>query len=97
MLSGLPHSVEERKEKSVEGSYVKKEESVNERLNGLGNEEVRGADSGSPQCTKLQDNELLALELDGDVVIGGFFPLHFVASELQHSYNRKPQVTPCSA
>uniref|UniRef100_A0A3B3VCT2 Olfactory receptor C family, u1 n=1 Tax=Poecilia latipinna TaxID=48699 RepID=A0A3B3VCT2_9TELE len=38
----------------------------------------------------------LALQMDGDVVIGGFFPLHYLASELQHSYQSKPQVTPCS-
>uniref|UniRef100_A0AAX7VYH5 G-protein coupled receptors family 3 profile domain-containing protein n=1 Tax=Astatotilapia calliptera TaxID=8154 RepID=A0AAX7VYH5_ASTCA len=46
-------------------------------------------------CVKLGGSELLALHSDGDVVIGGFFPLH-VASNPQYSYNSKPQTTPCS-
>ncbi|XP_029373610.1 olfactory receptor CU1 [Echeneis naucrates] len=33
---------------------------------------------------------------EGDIVIGGFFPLHYVAPEPQHSYSSKPYYTPCS-
>ncbi|KAF7651621.1 hypothetical protein LDENG_00108230 [Lucifuga dentata] len=52
--------------------------------------------SSSPQCVKLGDSEPLALQLDGDVVIGGLFPLHYVAPKPQHAYHSKPQQTPCS-
>uniref|UniRef100_A0AAX7SHZ3 G-protein coupled receptors family 3 profile domain-containing protein n=1 Tax=Astatotilapia calliptera TaxID=8154 RepID=A0AAX7SHZ3_ASTCA len=38
----------------------------------------------------------VALHSDGDVVIGGFFPLHYVASKPEYSYNSEPQVTSCS-
>uniref|UniRef100_A0A3P9B084 Extracellular calcium-sensing receptor-like n=1 Tax=Maylandia zebra TaxID=106582 RepID=A0A3P9B084_9CICH len=52
--------------------------------------------SSLPQCVKLERSELLALHLDGDVVIGGFFPLHYVASDPQYSYKTKPETTSCS-
>ncbi|XP_039645091.1 extracellular calcium-sensing receptor [Perca fluviatilis] len=42
------------------------------------------------------DSEPLALQSEGDVVIGGLFPLHYVAPKPQHSYHSKPQLTPCS-
>ncbi|XP_041850953.1 extracellular calcium-sensing receptor-like [Melanotaenia boesemani] len=57
---------------------------------------VNSVDSSSPQCVKLEDNEPLTLQSDGDVVIGGFFPLHYVVSESHHSYHNKPQTTLCS-
>ncbi|KAK5929481.1 hypothetical protein CgunFtcFv8_010708 [Champsocephalus gunnari] len=44
---------------------------------------------------KLADSEPLALQSGGDVVIGGLFPLHFVAPKPQNSYHSKPQLTPC--
>ncbi|XP_037533762.1 extracellular calcium-sensing receptor-like [Nematolebias whitei] len=47
-------------------------------------------------CLKLGDDEPLTLQMEGDVVIGGFFPLHYVASEPQHIYHSKPQMTSCS-
>uniref|UniRef100_A0A3B4G0W9 G-protein coupled receptors family 3 profile domain-containing protein n=1 Tax=Pundamilia nyererei TaxID=303518 RepID=A0A3B4G0W9_9CICH len=56
---------------------------------------LRDVSSNLPQCVKLGGSKLLALHSDGDVVIGGFFPLH-VASNPQYSYNSKPQTTPCS-
>ncbi|XP_074496896.1 extracellular calcium-sensing receptor-like [Sebastes fasciatus] len=40
--------------------------------------------------------EPLALHSGGDVVIGGLFPLHYVAPKPQHSYHSKPQLTPCN-
>eukprot|EP00064_Thunnus_orientalis_P018617 superscaffoldBa00004344_g18720 len=67
-----------------------------ERLTGVGIEGVSGFGSGLPQCVRLGDSEALALESEGDVVIGGLFPLHYVAPEPQHSYNSKPLLTPCS-
>lgn len=48
------------------------------------------------KCVKQTDSEALALQSDGDVVIGGFFPLHYVAAEPQNSYHSKPQITTCS-
>ncbi|KAK1899399.1 Extracellular calcium-sensing receptor [Dissostichus eleginoides] len=45
-------------------------------------------------CVKLADSEPLALQSGGDVVIGGMFPLHFVAPKPQNSYHSKPQLTP---
>uniref|UniRef100_A0A669CCG1 Olfactory receptor C family, u1 n=1 Tax=Oreochromis niloticus TaxID=8128 RepID=A0A669CCG1_ORENI len=38
-------------------------------------------DSSLPECAKLGGSEPIALHSDGDVVIGGFFPLHYVASK----------------
>ncbi|KAI9538769.1 hypothetical protein NQZ68_012422 [Dissostichus eleginoides] len=49
---------------------------------------------GGTQCVKLADSEPLALQSGGDVVIGGLFPLHFVAPKPQNSYHSKPQLTP---
>ncbi|KAK1899595.1 Vomeronasal type-2 receptor 1 [Dissostichus eleginoides] len=46
-------------------------------------------------CVKLVDSEPLALQSGGDVVIGGLFPLHFVAPKPQNSYHSKPKLTPC--
>ncbi|KAI9538771.1 hypothetical protein NQZ68_012424 [Dissostichus eleginoides] len=43
---------------------------------------------------ELADSEPLALQSGGDVVIGGLFPLHFVAPKQQNSYHSKPQLTP---
>lgn len=65
------------------------------------NEDLRGARVGetvstSPHCEKLLRAEPLALHSGGDVVIGGLFPLHYVVPQLLHSYQNKPQPTPCS-
>ncbi|XP_040902368.1 extracellular calcium-sensing receptor [Toxotes jaculatrix] len=57
---------------------------------------MSGFDSSVPQCAKLVDSESLALQSEGDIVIGGLFPLHYVAPTPQHSYSSKPQLTPCS-
>ncbi|XP_034404863.1 extracellular calcium-sensing receptor-like [Cyclopterus lumpus] len=43
----------------------------------------------------LLAGEPLALQSGGDVVIGGLFPLHYVAPKQQQSYHRKPRNTPC--
>lgn len=66
---------------------------ITKQLSGLG----MGCSDGSlPQCLKLEDTESLALESEGDVVIGGFFPLHYLASMPQNNYSNKPQLTTCS-
>lgn len=87
VCADVPQTVGERKLLSVEGDAVTQP--------GLRIREVRNVSSNLPQCVKLGGSELLALHSDGDVVIGGFFPLH-VASNPQYSYNSKPQTTPCS-
>ncbi|KAM7412963.1 hypothetical protein PAMA_020380 [Pampus argenteus] len=86
---------EKRKELSLEGGVVE-EEIMAERLTGLRIEGVSGVGSSSPQCVRLGDSEALALQSEGDFVIGGLFPLHYMAPEPQHSYNSKPLLTPCS-
>uniref|UniRef100_A0A8C7QI07 G-protein coupled receptors family 3 profile domain-containing protein n=1 Tax=Oncorhynchus mykiss TaxID=8022 RepID=A0A8C7QI07_ONCMY len=37
-------------------------------------------------CVSLGDSELPELQSEGDVVIGGLFPLHYLALEPEHSY-----------
>ncbi|XP_071352747.1 olfactory receptor CU1 [Trachinotus anak] len=96
VFSDVPKRAKENKELSLEGGMVKEEETVTERLNGLGIQGVSVFDSSLPQCVKLVDSESLALQKKGDIVIGGFFPLHYVAPKPQHSYSSKPQLTPCS-
>ncbi|XP_075330720.1 olfactory receptor CU1 [Odontesthes bonariensis] len=96
MAISAPHSVKEGRVLSVEGNGEKEGKAVGDRLDDLGIERVSGVDSSSPQCKKLGDIESLALESEGDVVIGGFFPLHYFTSEPQHSYQSKPRITPCS-
>lgn len=88
VTSGAP--ADERKAFSLEAAGKA------ERLYDLETEGVSGVYSGLPRCVKQGDSEPLALHSEGDVVIGGFFPLHFVASEPRRSYRSKPQITPCS-
>ena len=47
-------------------------------------------------CVSLGDSELPELQSEGDVVIGGLFPLHYLALEPEHSYRTKPQHTQCN-
>lgn len=96
MFSDVPKSAKLRKELSLERSVVKDEETITDRLSGLGIEGMSGVASSLPHCVKQADSEPLALQSGGDVVIGGFFPLHYVAPEPQHIYHSKPQLTPCS-
>ncbi|XP_029302358.1 olfactory receptor CU1 [Cottoperca gobio] len=86
----------EREELSLERGVVKEEKTITERLRGLGLQGVSGVSSSLPQCVKLADSEPLGLQAGGDVVIGGLFPLHYVAPKPQNSYHSKPQLIPCS-
>lgn len=36
------------------------------------------------------------LEMDGDVLLGGLFPLHYIAPEPDHLFSDHPQVRECS-
>lgn len=96
VLSDVPKSAKQRKELSLERGVVKEKETTAKRLSSLDIEGLNGVASSLPQCVKLADSEPLALQSRGDVVIGGFFPLHYVAPKPQHSYHSKPQLTPCS-
>lgn len=95
MFSDVPQTVVERKPKRMEGDVMRKEEALREPLSGLRKGEVKSEDFSLPECTKLASSKPVALHSDGDVVIGGFFPLHYVASKPEYSYNSKPQVTSC--
>ncbi|CAI5693477.1 unnamed protein product [Oreochromis niloticus] len=89
--------VAERKLQRVEGHVLRKEDGRgSETEPGLRIGEVRRVDSSLPQCVKLGSSEPIALHSDGDVVIGGFFPLHYVATDPQYSYKTKPEITSCS-
>lgn len=92
----MTESVKERDELNLDKGVMKEEETMRERLSGLRIEGVSVVGSSLPQCIKLADSKPLALQLGGDVVIGGLFPLHYVAPTPQHSYHSKPQLIPCS-
>lgn len=88
-LSGFSHTVEKI-------NILSREKILKEELDDMQMEEINDFESPSTQCVKVRAEEPLALQMEGDVLIGGFFPLHYMATELQHSYQTKPQVTPCS-
>lgn len=88
------NTVGNRQPLSVEGSNVEK--ALRAAQQDFKTGKARSVDSSLPQCVKLEVSERLALHSDGDVVIGGFFPLHYVAAQPQNSYNNKPQMTSCS-
>lgn len=94
VFSDVPRYVNE-KEVSLEGGNVKGD-TITKRLSGLEIQGESSFNSSSPQCVKLEDGDSLTLQSEGDVVIGGLFPLHYLALRPQHSYSSKPQYTPCS-
>lgn len=49
-----------------------------------------------PECVKASDTERPALHSEGDVVIGGIFPLHYSASVPPRTYTKKPELITCS-
>ncbi|XP_061072459.1 extracellular calcium-sensing receptor [Conger conger] len=48
-----------------------------------------------PVCQRLGDFDLPMLEVSGDILIGGLFPLHFTAPEHYLSYVSKPRHYQC--
>ncbi|CAL8347063.1 unnamed protein product [Arctogadus glacialis] len=48
------------------------------------------------ECVILGNSELLALRSEGDVIIGGLFPVHYLVSNSRDTYNSKPQNGPCN-
>lgn len=93
MFSDDSEVVRKMKEQSLEGGIVKEKDT--ERLSS-GKQGMSVLDTGLPECVKLVDSESVALQTDGDIVIGGLFPLHYVAPKPLHSYSSKPQLTHCS-
>lgn len=49
-----------------------------------------------PKCVKAADTDRPALNSEGDVVIGGIFPLHYSASVPPQTYTNKPELITCS-
>lgn len=96
VFSDVLKNAQERKEQSLEGGVVKEENIITGRLSDLGIDGVHVAGSSLHKCVKLADSVPLALQSGGEVVIGGLFPLHYVAPKPQHSYRSTPQFTPCS-
>uniref|UniRef100_A0A672GAR1 Olfactory receptor C family, u1 n=1 Tax=Salarias fasciatus TaxID=181472 RepID=A0A672GAR1_SALFA len=94
ILTGV--AVTEGKNQSVKVSDVEKVENIDEIWNGLMTEGQNLSDSGLPQCVKVGNSEPLTFNSEGDVVIGGIFPLHYVASKPVNSFQRRPLNTPCS-
>uniref|UniRef100_A0A8C1K3T5 Extracellular calcium-sensing receptor-like n=1 Tax=Cyprinus carpio TaxID=7962 RepID=A0A8C1K3T5_CYPCA len=48
------------------------------------------------RCWTLGDFNSPVLEQDGDIVIGGLFPMHYTAPETDHNYSERPQHQECS-
>lgn len=48
------------------------------------------------ECWTLGDFNLPVLEQDGDIIIGGLFPMHYIALETVHNYSEQPQHQECS-
>ena len=48
------------------------------------------------ECVILGNSELVALRSEGDVIVGGLFPVHYLVSNSQNTYNSKPQNRPCT-
>ncbi|KAM4627568.1 olfactory receptor CU1 [Polymixia lowei] len=102
MFSDLPQIMVEGTVLEMERGMVE-EESVMETQSGSGKEGISSdrsktmvSGSGLFQCASLGNGEPLVLQLEGDVVIGGLFPLHYLAPKPQNSYRSKPQHAPCS-
>lgn len=96
VMSAVLKSARDRKELSLANGVAKENCAFTARQNGFGVEGMSGVGFGLPPCVKMADSEPLALQSGGDVVIGGLFPLHYVAPMPQYSYQNKPQLTPCN-
>uniref|UniRef100_A0A6Q2YIX8 G-protein coupled receptors family 3 profile domain-containing protein n=1 Tax=Esox lucius TaxID=8010 RepID=A0A6Q2YIX8_ESOLU len=46
-------------------------------------------------CVSLDDSQLSVMQSEGDVVIGGLFPLHYLATDPQNTYKTQPSNTQC--
>ncbi|XP_029111733.1 olfactory receptor CU1 [Scleropages formosus] len=57
---------------------------------------VIGSSEPLGHCRQLGDLELPAQEVDGDVIIGGLFPLHIAMSDPELTYRVKPHQDQCT-
>ncbi|KAJ3591113.1 hypothetical protein NHX12_009060 [Muraenolepis orangiensis] len=64
-------------------------------LSDLRTEGVSGAGASS-ECVTLGNSEQLALHSEGDVIIGGLFPMHYLVPDSRSNYHNKPQNLPCN-
>lgn len=48
------------------------------------------------KCWRLRDFNSPVLEQEGDIIIGGLFPLHYIAPEPEFTYSEQPQYQECS-
>jgi len=48
------------------------------------------------ECVILGSSELPALRSEGDVIIGGLFPVHYLVPNSQNTYHSKPRNLPCN-
>lgn len=96
VFSDVSHAEAKAKPLRVVGDVLGKENAFRQTPPGLRIGEMKSIDSSLPQCVKLGGSELPALQSDGDFVIGGLFPLHYVAAKPHYSYTSKPPITSCS-
>ncbi|TSK38412.1 Extracellular calcium-sensing receptor [Bagarius yarrelli] len=57
--------------------------------------QVQSSESSS-ECQRIGEFDSHALELDGDVILGGLFPMHYQAPEPDHVFTDRPQFQRCS-
>lgn len=94
VFSGFCYSIRKRNILNIEKGTEETENTMKE--NDMQIEEFSVNEFTSPQCVKIGDNKPLALQMNGDVVIGGIFPLHYLVPELQPNYQDKPPITVCN-
>ncbi|MCI4378953.1 hypothetical protein PGIGA_G00222220 [Pangasianodon gigas] len=56
---------------------------------------VQSSESSSG-CWRMGEFDPNVLEMDGDVILGGLFPLHYIAPKPDHVFTERPQVQRCS-
>ncbi|KAM6960549.1 olfactory receptor CU1 [Aplochiton taeniatus] len=89
---------------SMEGGTLRiTEEIMMDGLSGVGGPVVNVnklspsiSDPIQSDCVSLEDSVPLVLQAEGDVVIGGLFPIHYLATQPENFYSSQPQNTQCS-
>lgn len=78
-------------------AVVEEEQRMMEPLSDQRTEGVSGVGASLlSECVILGSSDLPALRSEGDVIIGGLFPVHYLVSNSQNSYHSKPQNLPCN-
>ncbi|XP_020563877.1 extracellular calcium-sensing receptor-like [Oryzias latipes] len=89
-LVGCSNSIKELQTLIIRETAETRQEVIHFRVAGV------GVDSDASQCVTLGDSHPVVLQSEGDVIVGGLFPLHYEASEPEHTYHSKPPTTPCT-